>query len=310
MKQDFPILVVEDDPVSRRLLEMNLTKAGYTVVAAENGRQAIEQFRKKFFPIILTDWMMPEMDGVGLCQAIRQTETEGYVFIILLTSRDSKDDIVSGLEAGADDYLTKPFNQAELVARLKSGIRILNLERSLKQANAEIKHLSITDPLTGCYNRGFLIEHLNGEIQRSKRYGHPLAIVLCDIDFFKKINDKYGHQAGDQVLKSFVQTIRESMRERVDWVVRYGGEEFLIVLPETNCDGARVMAERLCQKVAHKTLTIDHHQINITASFGGTCCGKETPDCKATLEAVVKRADELLYQSKSTGRNKVSIDEL
>jgi diguanylate cyclase (GGDEF)-like protein len=310
MKQDFPILVVEDDPVSRRLLEMNLTKAGYAVVAVENGRKAIEQFRKNFYPIILTDWMMPEMDGLGLCQAIRQTKTEGYVFIILLTSRGSKDDIVSGLESGADDYLTKPFNQAELVARLKSGIRILNLEKSLKQANAEIKYLSITDPLTECYNRGFLTEHLNGEIQRSMRYGHPLSIVLCDIDFFKKINDKYGHQAGDQVLKSFVQTIRESIRGRVDWVVRYGGEEFLIVLPETNCDGARVMAERLCQKVAQNKLDIDGHQITITASFGGTCCCKETPACKATLEAIVKRADELLYLSKSTGRNKVSIDGL
>jgi diguanylate cyclase (GGDEF)-like protein len=296
MKQDFPILVVEDDPVSRRLLQMNLTKAGYTVVTAENGRQAIEQFNKNFCPIILSDWMMPEMDGVGLCRAIRQTETEGYVFIILLTSRGSKDDIVSGLEAGADDYLTKPFNQAELMARLKSGIRILKLERSLKQANAEIRYLSITDPLTGCYNRGYLTEHLPGEIQRSKRYDHCLSVVLSDIDFFKKINDQYGHQAGDQVLKSFVQTIRESIRDGIDWLVRYGGEEFLIVLPETNCSGARIMAERLCKKVAQKTLTIDNHQIHITASFGGTCCCNQTPDHKVSLEAMVKRADDLLYQ--------------
>lgn len=151
-KHNFPILIVEDNAVSRKLLEKALIKAGHEVVSAENGREALEIFNGKFFPIILTDWLMPEMNGIELCKTIRESSTERYVFIILLTAKDSKDDIVLGLEAGADDYLTKPINNAELMARLNTGKRILELESSLKEANEEIKLLSITDPLTGCYN--------------------------------------------------------------------------------------------------------------------------------------------------------------
>ena len=149
-------MIAEDNAVSRKLLEKILIKGGHEVVSAENGREALELFNKDFFPIILTDWLMPEMNGIELCKTIRESSTERYVFIILLTAKDSKDDIVVGLEAGADDYLTKPINNAELMARINTGKRILELESSLKRANKEIKLLSITDPLTGCYNRGYL----------------------------------------------------------------------------------------------------------------------------------------------------------
>jgi len=303
----FPILIVEDDPVSRRLLEKTLVKAGHEFVSVENGRKALEQFKERFFPIVLTDWMMPEMDGLELCRAIRERTSTGYVFTVLLTAKDSKDDIVAGLEAGADDYLTKPVNQAELIARIKTGIRILELERSLKRANAEIRILSITDPLTGCYNRGYMTERLPQEIKRAKRYRHSLSLVLCDIDHFKRVNDTYGHQAGDRILKEFVQWINESIRDGVDWLARYGGEEFLIVVPETDTKGACCVVERLRRILSQRAIGIQGERIHITASFGVTGLDPATPDEKISPEALITQADECLYQAKQEGRNRIRV---
>jgi len=303
----FPILIVEDDPVSRRLLEKTLVKAGHEFVSVENGRKALEKFKERFFPIVLTDWMMPEMNGLELCRAIRERTNTGYVFTVLLTAKDSKDDIVAGLEAGADDYLTKPVNQAELIARIKTGIRILELERSLKRANEEIRILSITDPLTGCYNRGYMTERLPQEIKRAKRYRHSLSLVLCDIDDFKKINDTYGHQVGDRILKEFVQWINESIRDGVDWLARYGGEEFLIVVPETDTKGACCVAERLRRMLSQRAIEIQGERIHITVSFGVTGLDPDTPDEKISPEALITQADECLYQAKQEGRNRVRV---
>ncbi len=303
----FPILIVEDDPVSRRLLEKTLVKAGHEFVSVENGRKALEEFKERFFPIVLTDWTMPEMNGLELCRAIRERTNTGYVFTVLLTAKDSKDDIVAGLEAGADDYLTKPVNQAELIARIKTGIRILELEKSLKRANEKIRILSITDPLTGCYNRGYMTERLPQEIKRAKRYRHSLSLVLCDIDHFKKINDTYGHQVGDRILKEFVQWINESIRDGVDWLARYGGEEFLIVVPETDTKGACCVAERLRRMLSQKAIGIQGEKIHITASFGVTGLDPDTPDEKISPEALITQADECLYQAKQEGRNRVRV---
>ncbi|RLB41492.1 MAG: diguanylate cyclase response regulator, partial [Deltaproteobacteria bacterium] len=178
MQDSYPILIVEDNPVSRKLLEKTLKKGGYEVVSVSTGEEALTLFRCKFFPIVITDWMMPGMDGLELCRQIRTMDLPGYVFIILLTAKDSKDDLIAGLEAGADDYLTKPLNYPELKARLKSGFRILELEKSLKKANEEIRILSITDSLTGCYNRHFLMQRLRHEIKRARRYKHELSVVM------------------------------------------------------------------------------------------------------------------------------------
>ncbi len=304
MSDNFPILIAEDDPVSRKLLEKILIKAGNKVVSVENGQKALELFNDKFFPIVLTDWMMPEMDGLELCRAIRKNTYPGYVFIILLTAKNSKDDIIRGLRAGADDYLTKPFSHAELIARLNTGKRVLELERSLKDANEEIRILSITDPLTGTYNRGYMTERLPQEIKRARRYSRALSIILCDIDHFKKVNDTYGHLAGDRVLKDFAQCIRYSIRQDVDWTARYGGEEFLIVLPETDVNGASVMAERLKSELSQRVTETQGKQISITASFGVTGFSPDTPDEMISPEAMVSKADKYLYQAKREGRNK------
>lgn len=301
----FPVLVVEDDAVSRKLLEITLRKAGYRVTSVKNGLEALDIFKSSFFPIVLTDWMMPEMDGVQLCRAIREEVSTGYVFIFMLTARGSTDDLVEGLEAGADDYLTKPFNRAELIARLKTATRILELERSLKEANEEIRILSITDSLTGSYNRTYMNQNLPKEVRRATRYNRPISLVMVDIDHFKRVNDTYGHQAGDQVLKGLVETITASVRSGIDWVARYGGEEFLVVFPETEFQKAMGLAERLRRDVSDMKIQIKGDTIQVTASFGVSGFSPSTSPKEISHEAVINLADQALYQAKREGRNRV-----
>ncbi len=306
IKSDFPVLVVEDNTIARKYLERKLLVAGYTVESACDGREALEIFNRNFFPIVLTDWMMPEMNGLELCKAIRAEQTQGYVFIVLLTARDTKEDIITGLEAGADDYLTKPVNHAELIARLNSGMRILNLEKHLKEANEKIKVLSVTDPLTGCFNRGYMNKKLVQELKRGKRYKRPLSLIFCDIDHFKQVNDTYGHQAGDQVLKEFAACIRTSVRVDVDWLTRYGGEEFLIVLPETEPEAAFCVAERIRACVEQRDIPWRNRSIPITASFGVSGLDYLRNDVDVSSETLILQADQALYQSKHEGRNRVT----
>ena len=306
MNPKFPILIAEDNPVSRRLLEKVLHKAGYEVASVENGRKALDLFDERFFPIVLSDWMMPEIDGLELCRVIRDRAFEGYVYIILLTAKNAKDDIIMGLKAGADDYLTKPFDRAELIARLNTGTRILKLEESLKKANEKIRIMSITDSLTGCYNRAFMTQYLSQEIQKAKRYKHALSLILCDIDRFKTINDTYGHQTGDSVLKEFVQCIMGHIRKDVDMLFRYGGDEFLIALPETGIKGAYILAERLGKAVSQKVIQVHGRQIHITSSFGVAGLDPSTPDEESSPETLISRADKCLYEAKEKGRDSVS----
>ena len=301
----FPILVAEDDPVARKILEKTLIKEGHEVVSVENGRKAFDLFKERFFPIILTDWMMPEMDGIELCRAVRNHQASGYVFVIILTARDSKDDIVTGLNSGADDYVHKPFNPSELKARINTCMRILELERSLKEANENIRILSITDPLTKCYNRGYIQECLPKEVNRTIRYERALSVVLCDIDHFKKVNDTYGHQAGDQVLIEFVDSIKQSIRQDLDWIARYGGEEFLIVLPETSPEGACILAERLRNNISKRKFIFQEKAIHITSSFGISGFDSATSDENISSESLINTADKYLYQCKLEGRNRV-----
>ncbi len=306
MEDQFSVLVAEDEKISRTLLEKTLIKAGYSVTSVENGRLAADCFKESFFPIVLTDWVMPEMGGPELCRTIRERVTQGYVYIILLTAKDSKEDIVLGLKAGADDYLTKPFHPAELIARLNTGKRIVSLERSLKKANEAIRLLSITDPLTGCYNRNYLNDFFPKELQRAVRYRHPLSLILCDIDHFKNVNDTYGHLVGDEVLKEFVERIRSSTRKDVDWLGRFGGEEFLVILPETDVERALWVAERLRVAVCSSPLALANDlTISITASFGASGFDPARDKWDITQEMLLKQIDSFLYTAKNEGRNRV-----
>jgi diguanylate cyclase (GGDEF)-like protein len=303
----FHVLLAEDDRLTRRLLERTLHKAGYPVTSVANGLEALKAFNQSFFQIILTDWMMPEMDGLELCRTIREEKRDsGYVFIIIFTSKESKSDIVAGLEAGADDFLTKPVNESELIARLNTGKRILELERSLLDANKKIKKLSRTDSLTKCYNRTYLSERLPQEIKRVKRYDLSLSLILFDIDFFKKVNDTYGHLAGDKVLIESVACVNDSIREDIDWLARYGGEEFMVILPETDVDGACIVAERLRKAISNLEISVEGDLIHITASFGVTGFDRPSPDKDFTMETMIREVDELLYASKREGRNRVT----
>ena len=303
------MLLAEDDPVARLMTARLLKKAGYEVVAVADGAAALEALRARFFPVLLTDWEMPVLDGLGVLSAVRSGEWPGYVFTILLTGRDSRESVLAGLEAGADDYLTKPVDEAELLARMKTGWRIAELERSLRAAQHEALRLSLTDALTGTSNRRELIERLPSEVERARRYRHPLSVVMCDIDHFKKVNDTHGHPAGDAVLRAFAALLRGAVRNGVDWVARYGGEEFVIVLPETDLTGACRVAEKLRSAAAALVVAHGQAQISLTASFGVASLGKEWPE-EGIPDALLAQADVCLYQSKQGGRDRVTASEL
>ena len=299
------VLLAEDDPVTRMLLTRQLKKAGFEVEAVSDGASALQRFRQKYYPFLLTDWEMPEMDGIALCKAVREMLFEGYGYTLLLTARDSKEHIIAGLEAGADDYLTKPIHEAELVARLNTGRRILRLEQSLRAASQENRWLSITDALTGAYNRRHLMEQLPREVERCRRYRHPLAVVLCDIDHFKRVNDSFGHGVGDAVLQLFVERIRLLTRGTSDWVARYGGEEFVIVLPETPLQGGLTAAEKIRAAFAAAPLSTPGGDLSITASFGVAAIDCEDSSLEISPDRLMRCADECLYDAKQKGRNRV-----
>jgi two-component system, cell cycle response regulator len=304
------ILLAEDDPVTRMLMTRFLKKAGYEVDAVSNGSEALDRMTARYYPMLVTDWEMPEMDGASLCKAVRNLQLDGYVYALLLTARDSKDNIIAGLEAGADDYLIKPVHEAELIARLNAGRRILNLEHSLRVANQRNRILSITDALTGTYNRHYLMEQLPRELERCRRYGYPLSVLMCDIDYFKTINDAKGHAAGDEVLQQFAARAQKSIRSNSDWVARYGGEEFLIILPETGQAGAVTVAEKIRTVTAATPFATRTGDAAVTASFGVASTGAQGPDIGLRVDALIRCADECLYRSKQEGRDRTSGSEM
>jgi two-component system, cell cycle response regulator len=299
---DLPVLLAEDDPVARLVASRLLKKAGYEVHAVEDGVQALAAFDQRFFPILLTDWEMPGLDGISLIRELRSRETAGYVYVLLLTGLASHEHLVAGLEAGADDYLVKPVDEAELFARLKTARRVIELERRLRQAEHAALQLSLTDALTGVFNRRHLMAELSGALLRMRRYPRPLALLMADIDRFKTINDNHGHQAGDEVLQLFAGHLKTAVREGIDWVVRYGGEEFAIVLPETDLAGAVLVAERL--RAGTEALAAGHATLPVfTASFGVTAAHADNPGL--SVESLIAAADSCLYGAKIGGRNRV-----
>jgi len=293
------LLLAEDEELQRTVLASMLTRAGYTVTAVDNGRDALTEILTGEYSLLVTDRGMPGLDGLQLCRAIRAAELPAYVYILILTGLDSTRDAVAGLKAGADDYVSKPTREEELVARLSAGRRILMLERSLRAANERIRLLTVTDALIGTFNRRYFDDQLPVAIAHAERYGRPLSLVFVDVDHFKLVNDTHGHRIGDEVLVEIGRRLLGNVRA-YDWVARYGGEEFAVVLPETGADAAMILAERLRSAIADQKLLTSAGDLAVTASFG---VASSLPNVFVTPDALVGAADIALYRSKANGRN-------
>jgi diguanylate cyclase (GGDEF)-like protein len=301
--QTMPVLVAEDNPVFQSMLRSMLTKWGYDARITKNGLEAWEAMQAADAPrLAVLDWMMPYMDGVEVCRRIRTAAHEPYVYVLLLTARTESQDLVEGMEAGADDYLTKPFNAQELRVRLRAGRRILDLQQQLMEAREALRVQATHDALTGLLNRGRVVEILFAEIARSARERRPLAVLMVDLDHFKQINDTHGHQAGDAVLREAARRM-QAVTRHYDAPGRYGGEEFLIVLPGCGARDGYVQAERIREAFAREPFAAGGESMAVTCSIGVS-----SSDACADGEAcrLIREADEALYDAKNRGRNRVA----
>ncbi|HXX44613.1 MAG TPA: diguanylate cyclase [Candidatus Acidoferrales bacterium] len=295
------ILVAEDDPVSRRILQAFLAKWGYDVISVVDGTEAAKILAGDDAPrLAILDWMMPGIEGPQVCRRVRERTDRPYTYILLLTARMQKADIFEGLESGADDYLTKPFDAQELRARLHVGQRILDLQSSLIDAREALRFQATHDPLTGIWNHGEVVDAIQRESARQTRERGSFGIILLDLDHFKRVNDTYGHLAGDAVLRETARRIVHSVRP-YDTVGRYGGEEFLIVAPTCDFESVMALAERIRHAIGSTPLRSDAGPIHITASCGVCLGGFDKP---SESHHLVQKADEALYRAKRNGRNR------
>jgi diguanylate cyclase (GGDEF)-like protein len=295
------ILIADDDPVSCRLLDRLLHKWDYEVIVAHNGTEAWEVLQADNAPrVALLDWMMPGMDGLEVCRRVRARSAQAYVYIMLLTANDKVGNLVEGLESGADDYLTKPFHPQELRARLRVGLRMLELESGLVEARESLRFKASHDALTSIWNRGAILELLERELSRSRRDGSSVGILLADIDHFKRINDTRGHLVGDEVLRAVTGRLKGEVRS-YDAVGRYGGEEFLILLP--GCDNPKLTAKaaQLVKIVERSSIETSTGPVPVTISIGGIASG-DSPHAEPSK--LLRAADTALYRAKLSGRNR------
>jgi diguanylate cyclase (GGDEF)-like protein len=298
------ILIAEDDPIFRHLLQNWLQQWNYHVISVDNGLDAWNVLQRPDAPqMAILDWMMPGMDGIEVCRKIRGQTQSLYQYVLLLTSKDDKNDVVAGLESGADDYLTKPFNLDELRARVRTGKRILDLQGALLDAHKALQFEAAHDRLTNLWNRGAIMDLLQKEMHRRERTCHPLGVVMADLDHFKNINDSYGHLVGDTVLQETARRLTEAVRS-YDSVGRYGGEEFLIVLPGCEAADLAVSGGRLLHAIADQPILTSAGPLTITLSVGLASADSNNPDL-TDCEALLRDADAALYSAKTQGRNRV-----
>ena len=302
------ILLAEDITVTRKLVKKILENKGYEVVEARDGQEAWEIFQKEKEKInlALIDWSMPRLNGLQLCKKIKTAEIPGYVYSIFLTGKVDVDNVIEGLEAGADDYVTKPFNKRELISRINVGKRFIQLHRKLREAYQKVHMLSITDGLTQILNRRALLERLEEELHRAGRENAFFCLMMLDIDHFKKVNDEYGHQVGDKVLVEVVNRLKSKLRP-YDIIGRYGGEEFVIGILVADRETGIEKAEDFRSCVEEKEFEYSDKKLKVTISLGVTCqkIGDAKKDMPQFLDAITKKADDALYRAKETGRNKV-----
>lgn len=303
------ILIAEDDPISQRLLESTLKRWGYDVIVTSDGQQALDALSSPDPPsLAVLDWMMPHLAGPDVCQQARQLPGGEYFYFLLLTAKGRKEDLVAGLEAGADDYVIKPFDPRELKVRIRCAQRIVELQSEIVNARDALHVQATHDALTGLLNRAAVFEALETETSRQRRLNertpdrpNHLAVIMLDLDHFKAINDNHGHAVGDDVLKEAAARMKQQARD-YDHLGRYGGEEFLFVLPATNHEQALAQAERMRSNIAETPFTTPATPLPVTASIG-LACTEHHPD--VGCDELVRLADEALYHAKETGRNRV-----
>ncbi len=298
------VLIAEDDPTSLRLVEVMLTKWGYQPVLARDGEEAWKVLQADDAPkLAILDWMMPGKDGLAVCRELRQQKDRPYVYILLLTAKTHESDLIEGLGAGADDYLTKPFSREELHARLFAGERIVAVQEELTRAREALREQAIRDPLTGLFNRRYLEEALGRELRRAEHGHEPLGVLMLDLDYFKDFNDTHGHAAGDAML-NHLGAMLETHTRREDVTCRYGGEEFVLILPGMPLDVASRRADELRQAIGQSTVAWEGKGLASTTVSVGVAC---FPQHGTTGEALLAAADQALYRAKREGRDRVAV---
>jgi diguanylate cyclase (GGDEF)-like protein len=300
------VLVADDSAVSRKLVELTLSEKKYSLIFAKSGRETLDLFAEHHPALVIADWIMPDLTGLEICQHIRSRLQASYTYIILLTGKSAKESVVEGLAAGADDYLTKPFHHEELIARVGVGLRIIDLQREIEAKNRLLKELALTDALTGLPNRRAIEDWAARQLSGAARYGFSFWVALADLDHFKTVNDTYGHDAGDTVLKAFSEILKSNSRQS-DICGRIGGEEFLLVLTHTTEENAKRVIDRVRAEFEATNFNFDGHGLNVTASFGLTgFAGTRAPD----FNRLVAQADAALYSAKRQGRNRLELSEM
>jgi two-component system cell cycle response regulator len=299
----YKILVVDDSAVYRKLIEQVLSGSGYSLSFARSGSEALQSYRENPPSIVITDWLMPDLSGLELCRLIRADQSDGYAYVIVMTSNTEENEIVEGLDAGADDYVVKPFNPREMLARIRAGCRIVDLHVRLKRKSEQLEEVARTDSLTGLPNRRAIEEWTRKQIKGAARHGFPLWAVLADIDSFKGVNDTFGHEAGDAVLRGFGDILKRATRVS-DMCARFGGDEFLLAISHVGATDVETAINRMREQFAALSFPFAGQCVSITATFGAAsvqCC---EPKEFATL---LRRADEMLYEAKRAGRSCVRV---
>jgi diguanylate cyclase (GGDEF)-like protein len=286
------IMIVDDTKENINVLRKTLSRIGCKISVALDGKMALDLIPKLKPDLVLLDVMMPEIDGFEVCRRLKEDEELENIPVIFITAKGDVEDIVDGFEAGAVDFIMKPFRQEEVLARVKTHL-------TLSAAIKKLLHDSETDPLTGLYNRRTFLKRIENEAMRFKRSQKPFSLLFGDIDFFKKINDTYGHSAGDDVLIKISNLLNTEKRE-IDQVARWGGEEFLILLPETDLKGAVQLGNKIREKISAQPIVYEGQEIHVTMSFGASKFNGEIP-----VDKTIDLADQRLYKAKESGRNKV-----
>jgi two-component system cell cycle response regulator len=306
LKEPFLVLVVDDSPVARKLVEHALPPHDHKLLFAKTGLEALDLFSKQRPALVITDWLMPDLSGMELCQRIRAEFRGTYAYIILLTGVSEKSQLVKALQAGADDYLTKPFHPDELLARAGVGRRMVELHREIEAKNRQLEQMTLTDELTGLPNRRGIKDWAKRQISGAERHGFSLWVVIADLDHFKSVNDTYGHEAGDTVLKTFAEILQSHTRQ-CDMCARIGGEEFVIVLTHVDQEGVELAINRIRERFCAHKFVFGNRGVVVTASFGIT--GIRLGESR-DIDRLMAQADKALYGAKRLGRNRVELADI